>query len=55
MSFKEFGITFKGVILAVLLAVFISFLYTSWTAHKTGANLLELEGRVEILETLKFK
>jgi hypothetical protein len=46
--------SFKEIIIAVLFAVFFSFLYTSWRAHQTGASLIELEGRIELLEILKF-
>ncbi len=45
--------SFKEIIIAVLFAVFFSFLYTSWRAHQTGAALFDLEGRIEFLEKLR--
>ena len=46
---------FKEIVIAVLLAVLISFLYTTWRTHQTGAALIDLEGRISQLEQWKLK
>ena len=45
----------KEILIAVLLAVLISFLYTTWRAHQTGTTLIDLESRISQLEQWKLK
>lgn len=47
--------SFREIIIAVVLAVLISFLYTAWTAHQTGVALIDMDNRIGALEKLKFK
>ena len=46
--------SFKEIFIAVVLAVLISFLYTTWVAHQTGAALIDMDNRIELLEKLKL-
>jgi len=40
----------KGVILVLLLIICLLFIYTEWNTNHLESMLLELEGRIDILE-----
>ena len=46
---------FKEILIAALLVVLISFLYTSWQAHQAGTTLIDLESRISPLEQFWLK
>lgn len=54
MNIKEIITYERGVFIVVLLVLVLYLVYTSWRADDLERAIFELEGRVGILEKLRF-